>query len=204
MEIPQPRQTFALVFCDIVGTTALIAQEGDLVISAVLRDFYEQSGRLSQEHHCALMKFIGDGFLAAFEDTAAVVPFLRSIQDLFHTVPTLSSRGLAFRFSLHFGDALCIETSYGKDILGDELNLAAHLNALAQPGQIVITQAAFDRMPVEQQALAGPGETVHLRSSRASPSRDHHRHRRGGNRTRHSPRREGSAVVIHRIALLAP
>jgi adenylate cyclase len=204
METPQLRQALAIVFCDIAGTTAMIAQEGDLVISAVLRDFYEHSGRLSREHHCASMKFIGDGFLAAFENAADVVPLVRSIQDRFRTVPALDGRGLAFRVSLHFGDVLCIETSYGKDMLGDEINLAAHLNNHAQPGQIVITQAAFERLPADQQALAGPDETVHVRAGRASPSRDRHRHRRGPNRTRRSPRRMSSEVVIHRIPLLVP
>jgi len=204
METPKLRQALAIVFCDIAGTTAIIAQEGDLVISAVLRDFYEHSGRLSREHHCSLIKFIGDGFIAAFENTAEVVPLVRSIQDLFRSVPALSSRGLAFRFSLHFGDVLCIETSYGKDMLGDEINLAAHLNDQARPGQIVITQAAFERLPADQQALASPGETVHVRSGRVSPSRDRHRHRHGPNRTRRSPRRTSSEVVIHRIPLLVP
>src|SRR5579863_9737206 len=121
METPQLRQTLAIAFCDIAGTTALIAEEGDLVISGVLRDFYEHSGRLSRDHHCAVLKFIGDGFIAAFENTANVVPFVGAIQDLFRSVPALSGRGLAFRFSLHFGDALVIETSYGKDLLGDDL-----------------------------------------------------------------------------------
>jgi adenylate cyclase len=179
-----PRQALAIVFCDIAGTTALIAEEGDLVISGVLRDFYEQSVRLSREHHCASMKFIGDGFLAAFENTAEVVPFVRSIQQLFRTVPALNGRGLAFRFSLHFGDALCIETSYGKDMLGDEINLAAHMNDLAQPGQIVISQAALDRLPADQRALAGPSEAVHVRAWRSSSG-------------------SGNEIVIHRIALLA-
>jgi adenylate cyclase len=167
METPSLRQPLAVVFCDIAGTTRLMAQEGDLVTSGVLRDFYEHSGRLGKEHGCVLIKFIGDGFLAAFEIAGEVLPFARSVQSLFQTLPALSGRGLQFRFSIHYGDVLCIETSYGKDVLGDEINLAAHLNDLAQPGQVVISQAAFDRMPAEQQGLAGPGETVRVRSGHA-------------------------------------
>jgi adenylate cyclase len=185
METPSLRQPLAVVFCDIAGTTRLMAQEGDLVTSGVLRDFYEHSGRLGKEHGCVLIKFIGDGFLAAFETASDVLPFARSIQYLFRTLPALSGRGLQFRFSIHYGDVLCIETSYGKDIFGDEINLAAHLNDQAQPGQIVVTQAAFDHMPADQQALAGPEETVHFRSGRAVPG-------------------AGSETVIHRITLPAP
>src|SRR2546430_13407534 len=109
---------------------------------------------------CTFIKFVGDGFLAVFANAADGLPFARSIQSLLRILPSLSGRGLGFRFSLHFGDCLCIETSYGKDVFGNNINLVAYLNDLAQPGQIVISQAALDRMPAEQQALAGPGEAV--------------------------------------------
>src|SRR6266436_6438992 len=125
METSNFRQPLAVVFCDIAGTSRLMAHEGDLVTSTVLHDFFEYSGRLSKEHACTFIKFIGDGFLAAFANV---------------------------------GDCLCIETSYWKDVFGDSINLVAHLNDLAQPGQIVISQAALDRMPAEQQALAAPGD----------------------------------------------
>jgi class 3 adenylate cyclase len=165
METSNLRQPLAVVFCDIAGTSDLMAREGDLVFSKILHEFYEHSGRLSQEHDCIFIKFIGDGFLATFANAADGLRFARSIQSLLHTLPALSDRGLGFRFSLHFGDCLCIDTSYGKDVFGNNINLVAYLNDLAQPGQIVISQAALDRMPAEQQALAGPGESVRVKSA---------------------------------------
>jgi adenylate cyclase len=178
METPNLRQTLAIVFCDIAGTTRLMAQEGDLVTSAVLRNFFEHTGRLSKEHDCVLIKFIGDGFLAAFANVGRVLPFIFSIQNLLRTDIALMGRELGFHFSLHFGDVLCIETSYGQDLFGDDINTVARLNHLSRPGEIVISQAALDRMPAEQQALAGPSETVPLKSA--------------------------GDVRIHRIALEAP
>src|SRR6202011_5824594 len=122
METSNLRQPLAVVFCDIAGTSHLMAREGDLVTSTVLHDFFEHSGRLSKEHDCTLIKFIGDGFLAAFASAADGLRFARSIQGLLRTLPALSGRGLGFRFSLHFGDCLCIETSYGKDVFVDDIN----------------------------------------------------------------------------------
>lgn len=165
METPSLRRSLAVVFCDLAGTTQLTAQEGDLVVANLIRDFYENAGRLGSEHHCLQIKFIGDGFLAAFENAADVLPCAAAVQDLAETQPSMRGRHLRFRFSLHFGEVLCIETSYGKDIFGDEVNTAAHLNDLADPGQIVISQAALQRMPAEQQSLAGPGETVRVRGA---------------------------------------
>jgi class 3 adenylate cyclase len=55
------RKPLALVFCDIAGFAHLMAQEGDLVASAVLREFYEHTGRLGREHRSLMIKFIADG-----------------------------------------------------------------------------------------------------------------------------------------------
>ena len=160
MEAPAPlRKALALVFCDIAGTTRLEAQEGDLVVATVLREFFEQAGRLGTEHHCLIIKFLGDGFLAAFENVDNVTPFVISIQSLLSQNPLFIGRSLGFKCSLHFGNVLYIETSYGSDVLGEEVNVAARLNELAQPHEIVISQVALDRMPTDRLALAGARES---------------------------------------------
>ena len=165
MQTSNLRQTLALLYCDMAGTTPLIAQEGDLVASAVLRDFFEHSGRLGKEHHCAWMKFLGDGFISTFEQIDRVLPFAASIQNLLNTVPSLMGWSLGFRFSLHYADVLSVDTSYGSDIFGDAVNIVARLNELARRGQIVITEAALDRMPLEQRALVGPGEIAAIKTT---------------------------------------
>jgi class 3 adenylate cyclase len=160
MEVQTPlRKPLALVFCDIAGFTHLMAQEGDLVASALLREFYERAGRLGREHHSLMVKFFGDGFLAAFERINDVMPFVISVESLLSENPTFVGRSLGFKFSLHYGDVLYIETSYGNDVLGEEVNIAGHLNDLAQPHEIVISQAALERMPSNYQARAGASES---------------------------------------------
>lgn len=152
------RKSLALVFCDIAGSIRLIAQEGDLVASTVFRDFLAHAGCLGQECHCLMIKFLGDGFLAAFENIGSVMPFVISVQRLLSEDPAFAGRQLAFRFSVHYGDVLYIETSYGTEVLGDAVSVAARLNELAQPDQIVVSRAALERMPRHQQARAGPSE----------------------------------------------
>ena len=160
MEAPAPlRKALALVFCDIAGTTRLEAQEGDLVVATVLREFFEQAGRLGTEHHCLIIKFLGDGFLAAFENVENVMPFVFSIQSLLSQNSMSIGRSMGFKFSLHYGNVVLIETSYGKNLVGEAVNVAAHLNDLAQPNEIVISQAALERMPTDQRARAGASES---------------------------------------------
>lgn len=159
MTSPTPlRKPLALVFCDVVASTRLIAREGDLVASMIFRDFFEHTGRLGEEHHCLMIKFLGDGFLAAFENIGSAMPFVLSVQQLLSENPSLAGRQLAFKFSVHYGEVLYIETSYGPEVLGGDVNVAARLNELAEPDQIAVSQAALERMPRDQQARAGPSE----------------------------------------------
>ena len=160
MEAPAPlRKALALVFCDIAGTTRLTAQEGDLVVATMLREFFEQAGRIGAEHRCLIIKFLGDSFLAAFENVKNVMPFVFSIQSLLSQNPMFMGRSLGFKFSLHYGHVLYIETSYGSDVLGEEVTVAARLNELAQPNEIVASQAALERMPTDYRARAGASES---------------------------------------------
>jgi class 3 adenylate cyclase len=159
MAAPAPlRKSLALVFCDIVDSARLFAQEGDLVASTVLRDFFEHTGCLGQECHCLMIKFIGDAFLAAFENIGSVMPFVSSVRRLPWEDPAFTGRQLSFRFSIHYGEVVYMETSYGTDVLGEDVNVAARLNELAEPDQIVVSQAALDRMPRDQRDRAGPSE----------------------------------------------
>lgn len=160
MEAPAPlRKALALVLCDIVGSSRLVAQEGDLVASAVFREFFEHAGRLARAHQCLMIKFMGDSFLAAFENIDDVMPFVVSIESLLSQNSTLVGRLEGFYFSLHYDNVLYIETSYGSDVLGEAANIAAYLNELAEPHEIVISQAALERMPSDYRARAGASES---------------------------------------------
>jgi adenylate cyclase len=159
------RRAAALVFGDIAGTTRLIAERGDLVVASALRDFFERTGALAAQHRCLVIKFIGDGFIAAFAEAADVIPFVSALHRQSVQWPSWTGTGLAVRFSFHQGEVLLIETSYGKDVFGTAVNIVARLNALASPGQIVVSPAAFERLPAEQQARAGAAEVAQVREA---------------------------------------
>jgi adenylate cyclase len=164
MASPNLRRTLAVVFCDIAGTTQLMTEEGDLAVANLLRAFFENTDRLAREHHRLMIKPFSDGFIAAFVDVGDVLPFASAVQRLAESEPSMRGRHLGFRFSLHCGDVLCIDTSYGTDVFGEAVNLAARLNDLAEPGQIVISNTARDQLPPGQQMTAGTVETGHIKS----------------------------------------
>ena len=97
MEASAPLRKFlALVFCDIVGSTRLIARVGDLVASAVFREFIEHADRLGRQHHSLMIKFLGDGFLAAFENMNDAMPFIISIESLLSSNSSLIGQAEGF------------------------------------------------------------------------------------------------------------
>jgi class 3 adenylate cyclase len=64
-------------------------------------------------------------------------------------------------------------------VFGDAVAVVAYLNDLARRGQIIITQAAFERLPTDQQVLATrheivqvKGEDVPVHRLRLVPPRD--------------------------------
>jgi class 3 adenylate cyclase len=59
-----------------------------------------------------------------------------------------------------------METSYGGDAFGADINVAAHLERQAQPGQIVVSEAVCQALPTAQQALLGPSEHVSVKGLR--------------------------------------
>src|SRR5271166_3746917 len=108
-----------------------------------------------------MMKFMGNSFLAALENVDNVMPFVISIENLLSQNSGFVGRSLGFKFSLHYGDVLYIETSYGNEVLGEDVNVVARLNELAQPNEMVVSQAALERMPSDYEPAQG-------RASRAS------------------------------------
>jgi len=159
METSAPlRKPLALLVCDIAGSTRLMAQEGDLVVATVLREFRQQAGRLARQHHCLMIKFLGDAFLATFQNIDDVMPVVISVEHLLSQNATFIGRLEGFKFSVHYGDVLYIETSYGNDVLGEDVNVAARLSELAKPHEVVISQAALQRMPATYLSRARASE----------------------------------------------
>jgi len=102
MEAEAPlRKPLALLVCDVSGSTRLVAYEGDLIVATVLREFREQAGRLTSEHHRLMIKFSGDAFLAAFENIDDVMPVVIAVQNLLSQNATFVGRLEGFKFSVH-------------------------------------------------------------------------------------------------------
>ena len=158
---PEPAtKNLAIVYGDIAGTSELTIAEGDLAIANILKAFFDRVGHLAHIHHSLTLKFIGDAFLASFENIEDTMPFIDSVQGLLSQEKAFFGRNLAFKFSLHLGEAVYMQTSYGPDVFGENVNIAAQLNEPAERHQLIVSQAALDKLPEHLRARAGASEAL--------------------------------------------
>src|SRR5215467_12881605 len=97
-----------------------------------------------REHRGRIVKNTGDGFLAEFQSVVDAVRCAGDIQrgmvDRELEVP--EERRIRFRIGVNLGDVIAEE----HDIFGDGVNVAARLEALAEPGGICVSRVVRDQV----------------------------------------------------------
>jgi TolB-like protein/class 3 adenylate cyclase len=168
---PVQRRLAAILAADVVGFSSLMERDEDGTyarIGQLRRELIEP--RLS-EHQGRLIKTTGDGFLAEFSSPLAALRCAIAIQDALSNEPD----PLRMRIGLNLGDVIVEDSG---DVFGEGVNVAARLEALCDPGGILISgkihsevegkvEAAFEdrgeqqvkniSRPVRIYAVRGPG-----------------------------------------------
>jgi adenylate cyclase len=96
------------------------------------------------EHHGRIVKNTGDGVLVEFASVVDAVRCAAEIQRaMIDQDPEIAEdRRIRFRVGINLGDIIVD----GDDIFGDGVNIAARLEALAQPGGICISRVVRDQI----------------------------------------------------------
>jgi len=144
------RRHLTVMICDLVGSTALSARLDPEDMRAVIDAYHAACARITRTYDGFLAEFRGDGILAYFgyprahEDDAERT--VRAGLDIIAAVAGLETRAvepLAVRVGIASGLVLIGELSREgalreHAVVGDTPNLAARLQALAEPGTIVV------------------------------------------------------------------
>lgn len=137
------RHLSALISADVVGYSRLMADDeiGTIRALTACRDTVTQ---VVETNGGRLVDFVGDNMLAEFPNTLDAVRCAERIhhclREFNQGVP--SHRHLIFRIGIHLGDV----TTDGNRIYGDGVNIAARLEALADPGGICISDMVFSQI----------------------------------------------------------
>lgn len=94
--------------------------------------------RLIERHGGRIANTAGDGLIADFPSVVEAVHCAIAVQqDL-----AAEDNGLNFRIGIHLGDVICD----GDDLIGEGVNLAARLQAMAEPGGILISRQVYEQV----------------------------------------------------------
>ena len=142
--MPPVRRLTAILAADVAGYSRLMGADEEGTherLRAHLRELIEPK---IGEHRGRVVKNTGDGFLAEFSSVVdavrCAVEVQRGMIDREPEVP--DERRIRFRVGINLGDVIVEE----HDIFGDGVNVAARLEALADPGGICISRVVRDQI----------------------------------------------------------
>lgn len=125
------RRLAAIVAGDIVGYSRLMAEDETATYADLRSAFDEVIRPVFERHKGRMFKNTGDGFLAAFPSVNEALDAAVGIQDGFAKLP------LKLRIGVNLGDVI----EEDGDVFGDGVNVAARLEAMAEPGSIYVSGA---------------------------------------------------------------
>jgi class 3 adenylate cyclase len=141
-------QLRAVLFTDIVGSTEHLAAVGDKAWRDLIVRHDERSRVAIEGNGGRWIKSTGDGVLATFEGPAQAIHASRDIG------AALTDLGVEIRAGVHVGE---IET-FGEDVTGVTVNVAARIGALAGPSEIWTSSVVRDLTPGSGLAFEEAGE----------------------------------------------
>ena len=171
------RRQITVMFCDLVGSTALSEQLDPEVLRVLMQAYQRACGAIIERYEGHVAQYLGDGLMTYFgwpqahEDDAERA--VRAGLEIVEAVKAVEApRPLAVRIGVATGPVVVGETGAGdasvpKLAVGETPNLAARLQGLAQADDIVIAAAtrrlvggAFDLEDLGAHALKGIVEAV--------------------------------------------
>ncbi len=138
----ESRKIAAILVADIVGYSRLAGADEDRILArlrALRSDLIDPTIAV---HHGRVVKRTGDGSLIEFR---SVVDAVRCAIEVQHGLIERNAglppeRRIEFRVGIHLGDV--VEEADG-DLMGDGVNIAARLEAIAEPGAICLSEDAY-------------------------------------------------------------
>ena len=138
------RRLAAILAADVAGYSRLMGADEEGTHERLKAHLRELVDPKIKEHHGRTVKNTGDGLLAEFPSVVDAVRCAVEIQrGMIDREPDMpEERQIRFRIGINLGDVIVEE----HDIFGDGVNVAARLEALADPGGICVSRVVRDQV----------------------------------------------------------
>jgi class 3 adenylate cyclase/tetratricopeptide (TPR) repeat protein len=158
------RKVVTVLFCDLVGSTALGESSDPEVVRARLARTFEELRAIVERHGGQVEKFVGDAVMAVFgipvshEDDA-----LRAVRAAWEMRAAIHEHGLEARSGINTGEVV---VGGGETLVtGDAVNVAARLEQAAPSGELLI--GSETRQLVRDAVVVEPTEPLELKGKSA-------------------------------------
>src|SRR5262249_21528070 len=182
---PAPREhrkTVTVLFCDVVGSTALGESTDPEALRGLLARYFDRMKGIVEAHGGIVEKFIGDAVMAVFgipvaheDDALRACRSSLQMQDAF---PELALEG---RIGVTTGEV--VTGTEERLATGDAVNVAARLQQAAAPGEVLVGEPTLDLVrgavdvealaPLDLKGKAQPVAAFRLVAVHDAPTRDH-------------------------------
>jgi adenylate cyclase len=138
------RRLAAILAADAVGYSRLMRADEEGTHERFKAHRRELVDPKIREHHGRLVKYTGDGMLAEFPSVVEAVLCAVEVQcGMSHrNLGVADHERISFRIGINLGDVI----AEPEDIYGDGVNIAARLEALAEPNGICISQMVYEQI----------------------------------------------------------
>jgi TolB-like protein/class 3 adenylate cyclase/tetratricopeptide (TPR) repeat protein len=142
-EPPIQRRLAAILAADIAGYSRLMHEDE----AATVRDLKSHQRvilPLVGQHGGRIIDTAGDGIMAEFPSVVGATECAVEIQRVMaeRNEGVANGRRMLFRIGINLGDVIHDDTR----IYGDGINIAARLEALAEPGQVLVSSTVYDQV----------------------------------------------------------
>src|ERR1700726_2773019 len=142
--MPPVRRLTAILAADVAGYSRLMGADEEGTHERLKAHLVRLVDPGIAEHRGRIVKNTGDGFLAEFASVVDAVRCAVEIQGGMaeRNAATPPEKRIEFRVGINLGDVIAEE----HDIFGDGVNIAARLEALAEPGGVFVSNTVHDHV----------------------------------------------------------
>lgn len=152
---PIERRLAAMMVADIVGYSKLMGADQQATIGALRELRGALFDPVVDQHRGHIVKSMGDGWIVEFPSISDAVASAIAIQSGLKDHDTIS-----LRIGIHTGEVVF----EANDVFGDGVNVAARLEALAAPGQVLISDTALNSLDGKAAAQFEGGKPRNLKN----------------------------------------
>jgi class 3 adenylate cyclase len=151
----------AILFADVVGSTKLYEQLGDLRARDMVGVCIEVMRAATEQNHGTVIKTMGDEVMATFPTADDALNAAAQMQKEISTHPVLKvdDHTVAIRIGCNFGPVV-VEN---RDIFGSAVHTANRMTSQAKAGQIMTTESLVEQLSSEWRASVRQIDTATLK-----------------------------------------